>query len=49
MVVTSMHPFGENIPIIKVEQKDNLDIVDVSMIHEKCLYVEIDDNATQVH
>lgn len=49
MLVTSMQPFGENIPIVKVELKDNfLDIVDVSMIHEKCLCIEIDDNTMYI-
>ena len=48
MVVTSMHPFGESIPIVQVEQRDHLDIVDVRMIHEKCLCIEVDDNAMYI-
>ena len=34
--------------LLKWSERIILDIVDVSMIHEKCLCIEIDDNAMYV-
>lgn len=48
MLVTSMQPFSDSIPIVQVEQKDDLDVVNVRMIHEKCLCIEIDDSTTYI-
>ena len=41
ILVTSVQPFSDSILIVQVEQKDHLDVVDVRMIHGKCLCIEI--------
>ena len=48
MLVTSVQPLSDSIPIVQVERKDHMDVVDVRMIHEKCLYIEIDDSTTYI-